>query len=88
MNEYMEHVLDLQPADERILDYLSERPPDYIPLIASRLGLPLGYARRRFDTLEKAGLVESVTEEPVYSATDRGERCLAAAREQALATND
>lgn len=84
----MEPVPDLQPADERILDYLREQPPDYVPLVASRLGLPLGYARRRFDTLEEAGLVESVTEEPIYHTTERGECCLAAARDRAQATDD
>lgn len=84
----MEQVPDLQPADERILEYLCEGPPDYVPLVASRLGLPLGYARRRFDTLEEAGLVESVTGEPVYHTTERGERCLAAEQERTQATTD
>lgn len=84
----MARVPDLQPADEQILEYLRERPPDYVPLVASRLGLPLGYAERRFEVLTEADLLERVTREPVYRTTERGERRLADAGHQVRATDD
>lgn len=64
------------PADERILRYLRENPPDYVPLIANRLGMHLGYVERRVETMVDRGLVEPVTGEVVYAVTDRGERYL------------
>lgn len=64
------------PADERILRYLEEHPPDYVPLIANRLGMHLGYVERRVETLVEHGLVEQVSGEAVYVVTDRGQRYL------------
>lgn len=84
----MEHGVSLRPADERILEHLRDRPPDYVPLVASRLGLPLGHAQRRVQELTDAGLLERVTEEPVYRTTRTGERRLAEAREELRATDD
>lgn len=65
------------PADERILRFLSEHPPDYVPLIANRLGMHLGYVERRVDALVDHGLVEPITGEAIYDVTERGERYLA-----------
>jgi DNA-binding MarR family transcriptional regulator len=65
------------PADERILQYLEENPPDYVPLIANRLGMHLGYVEKRVDTLVEHGLVEPVTGEEIYAVTTRGEAYLA-----------
>jgi DNA-binding MarR family transcriptional regulator len=65
------------PADERILQYLDENPPDYVPLIANRLGMHLGYVEKRVETLVKHGLVEPVTGEEIYAVTSRGEEYLA-----------
>lgn len=67
----------LLPADERILEYLAEHPPDYVPLIANRLGMHLGFVERRRDVLVDLGFVEPVTNESIYGITERGERYLA-----------
>lgn len=67
----------IQGTDERVLAYLEEHPPDYIPLIANRLGLHLEYAERRCEVLIEYGLIEPVTNERIYGLTDRGERYLA-----------
>lgn len=64
----------MHPSDERILRYLEENPPDYVPLIANRLGMHLGYVERRVDALVDHGLVEPVSGESIYATTDRGER--------------
>lgn len=65
------------PADERILRYLEEHPPDYVPLIANRLGMHLGYVERRVEALVDHGLVEPISGESIYAVTERGERFLA-----------
>lgn len=65
------------PADERILRYLTEHPPDYVPLIANRLGMHLEYVERRVETLVEHGLVEPITGEAIYDVTERGEGYLA-----------
>lgn len=67
----------LRETDERILEYLDHHPPDYIPLIANRLGVHLGYAERRCERLVEFGLIEPVTNESIYGLTDRGRRYLA-----------
>lgn len=64
------------PADERILKYLAENPPDYVPLVANRLGMHLGYVERRVDLLVERGLLEPVSEEVIYAVTEDGERYL------------
>jgi len=73
------------PADERILQYLAENPPDYVALVANRLGMHLGYVERRVETLVDHGLVKQVSGEAVYVVTDRGERYLA---DEAVAVAD
>jgi DNA-binding MarR family transcriptional regulator len=67
------------PADERILAYLGENPPDYAALIATRLGMDLRYVERRLDALADRGLVEPVTGEAVYTTTERGANWLCGA---------
>ncbi|MFQ3320587.1 MAG: DNA-binding MarR family transcriptional regulator [Natronomonas sp.] len=76
------------PADERILSYLDDHPPDYIPLIANRLGMHLGYVERRVDTLVKHELVEPVTGEEIYAVTERGEQYLTDDAAAILADSD
>lgn len=66
----------MHPADERILSHLNENPPDYIPLVANRLGMHLGYVEGRIETLVELGFVRPVSEEVIYGVTDRGERYL------------
>lgn len=76
------------PADERILRYLQENPPDYVALIANRLGMHLGYVERRVETLVEHGLVEPVSGEAVYVVTDKGKRYLADDTNAVLAEGD
>jgi len=67
----------MRPADEEILSALYESRPDYLALVANRLGMHLGYVERRCDVLVDEGLVEAVTGEAVYRTTELGERYLA-----------
>jgi predicted ArsR family transcriptional regulator len=67
----------LRPVDEQILEYLREHPPEYIPLVANRLGVHLKYAEQRFVVLVDHGLVQPVTNEVIYGITEQGERLLA-----------
>jgi len=66
----------MRPVDEQILATLQRDQPDYVPLIASRLGLTVGYTEQRFERLVEADLVEPVTPEVVYRVTEQGERLL------------
>jgi DNA-binding IclR family transcriptional regulator len=66
----------LRPADREILRYLAENPPEYVPLMATRLGLPLGHANERTASLVDRGLVEPVTNECIYRLTAAGEQRL------------
>ncbi|MEF8777603.1 MAG: hypothetical protein V5A36_01695 [Natronomonas sp.] len=74
----------LHPADERILSYLSEHPPDYVPIVANRLGMHLRYVERRVDILVDRELLQPVTGEVIYTATEKGERWLADRAERAF----
>lgn len=67
----------VHPADERILTHLSEHGPEYVPIVATRLGLSLRYAERRTELLVARGLVRPVTAEVVYTITTEGKRRLA-----------
>lgn len=79
----------LRPADRRILAFLDENPPEYVPLIATRLGLPLGHANERMESLVERGYATPVTNECVYTLTDAGaERLADAAREQSSGVAD
>ncbi|MFC7226219.1 hypothetical protein N0B31_02300 [Salinirubellus salinus] len=66
----------LRSVDVSILEYLDRHPPEYIPLVANRLGVHLGYAERRFETLVDGGLVRPVTNESIYTITEQGRAAL------------
>lgn len=78
----------MHPADERILRYLRDHPPDYVPLIANRLGMHLGYVERRVSTLVDHGYLQPLTAEVIYGVTERGERYLADESAFAAADSD
>jgi len=67
----------MRPADVRILRQLRDERPDYLALVANRLGMHLGYVERRCAVLVDHGLVEPVSGEVVYRTTERGEEILA-----------
>lgn len=67
----------MRPADEEILRALRDQRPDYLALVANRLGMHLGYVERRCEVLVEEGLVEPVSAEAVYRTTDLGRRYLA-----------
>lgn len=66
----------MRPADEDILRELHEERPDYLALVANRLGMHLGYVERRCDVLVDRGLVEAVSRETVYRTTELGRQYL------------
>ncbi|WP_193767639.1 helix-turn-helix domain-containing protein [Halorientalis pallida] len=66
----------MRSADERILRQLRAERPDYLALVANRLGMHLRYVERRCAVLVEHGLVEPVSGEVVYRTTERGERFL------------
>lgn len=66
----------MHEADEAILEDLLREQPDYIPLVANRLGMHLAYVEERCDLLTEYGLLGTVTNEVVYAVTDRGEAYL------------
>lgn len=66
----------MRRADERLLRELRAEGPDYLALVANRLGMPLGYVERRCERLVEEGLIEPVTDEAVYRATERAEQVL------------
>jgi predicted ArsR family transcriptional regulator len=62
----------LRSTDRRLLEYMATHPPDYIPLVASRLGIHLRYANQRVTVLVERGLIRPVTNESIYTITDPG----------------
>lgn len=66
----------LRSVDISILEYLERHPPEYVPLVANRLGVHLGYAEDRFALLVEEGMVRPVTNESIYTITDEGRRLL------------
>jgi len=62
----------MRQADERILRHLRDERPDYLPLVANRLGMHLGNVERRVAVLVEHGFVEPVSDEVVYRTTERG----------------
>lgn len=72
-------VTDVNTPDERTDDLLTavcERGPDYGAVLAHEAGLCPDEGRRRLERLAERGLVERVSEEPCYRATDRGSRAV------------
>lgn len=65
------------PVDERILAYYRDNPPEYVPLVANRLGIHVRYAERRVEFLVEQELLRAVSHEVVYTITDEGEQALA-----------
>lgn len=72
----------LRSVDVSILEYLEDHPPDYVPLVANRLGVHLGYAENRFALLVDHGMVAPVTNESIYTITDRGRAALDSGSEE------
>jgi predicted ArsR family transcriptional regulator len=68
----------LRSVDVSILEYLQDHPPEYVPLVANRLGVHLGYAEGRFEHLVERGLVRPVTNESIYTITDTGRAVIGA----------
>lgn len=66
----------MHEADEAILEDLLREQPDYIPLVANRLGMHVTYVEKRCDLLTEYDLIRTVTNEVVYAVTDRGEAYL------------
>ena len=71
-----DELYGMRPVDIFILQDLFNEQPDYIPLVANRIGLHLAYVESRCDHLRERGLIQSVTDELVYTVTDRGEAYL------------
>ena len=67
----------MHSADTAILEDLGRSQPDYLPLVANRIGMHLDYVDGRCERLVERGLVTRVTGEAVYRLTDRGEEYLA-----------
>jgi predicted ArsR family transcriptional regulator len=65
------------PADERILEFFGEHSPEYVPIVANRLGIHVRYAERRVELLVERGLLEPVSNEVIYTTTEAGDRVLA-----------
>jgi len=78
----------LRTADERILRYFEANPPDYVPLMANRLNVHLEYAERRVALLVEHDLLRPVTNERIYTVTDRGRRVLDAEEEATVTAED
>lgn len=66
----------MQETDDAILKAFYRDQPDYIPLVANRLGMHIRYVETRCATLREYGLLKPVTDEVVYAVTDRGEAYL------------
>ena len=78
----------LRSADERILRYFEVHPPDYVPLMANRLNVHLEYAEQRVALLVDHDLLRPVTNERIYTITDRGRRVLETADGAAVPAED
>lgn len=78
----------LRTADERILAYFEANPPDYVPLMASRLNVHLEYAEQRVQLLVQHGLLVPVTNERIYTLTERGRRVLVACGDATATARD
>ncbi|MFH5800662.1 hypothetical protein [Haladaptatus sp. CMAA 1911] len=76
----------MRPVDIEILTSLQRIQPEYLPIVANRMGLHLSYAERRCDLLRENGLIAPVTGEAIYQLTSDGETVLADVREGSLTT--
>lgn len=64
----------LRAVDAAILDFLADGRVEYAAIIANRVGAHTPYVERRCRVLVDRGLIEPVTSEVVYRATDAGQR--------------
>ena len=78
----------LRSVDERILRYFEVNPPDYVPLVANRLNVHLEYAEGRVALLVERDLLRPVTNERIYTITDRGRQVLESVDEAAVPAED
>lgn len=67
---------DIDPVDGGLLATLDARRTEYGPVLAYEFGLEHGAVERRCRRLVDRGLVDRVTEEPLYRLTLTGERFL------------
>ncbi|WP_458188450.1 hypothetical protein [Haladaptatus sp. NG-WS-4] len=68
----------MRPVDIDILLALRRTQPEYIPLLANRLGLHLAYVERRCELLTDHKFMTAMTGEAVYQLTSDGETLLKA----------
>ncbi|WP_458209243.1 winged helix-turn-helix domain-containing protein [Haladaptatus sp. NG-SE-30] len=66
----------MRPVDLEILAALHRTQPEYIPLLANRIGTHLPYVERRCELLTEHEFIRPVTGEVVYRLTDHGEALL------------
>lgn len=71
-----EHHDWMRPVDIDILTALQRTQPEYIPILANRLGMHLPYVERRCALLIEHELITAVTGEVVYGLTSDGEALL------------
>lgn len=64
----------MQPNDGDILATLSRTGPEYGPVIAYQLDMDNAVFERYCSRLTDKGVLERVSEEPLYRLTARGER--------------
>ncbi|MFB6172686.1 MAG: hypothetical protein ABEJ23_09145 [Haloarculaceae archaeon] len=75
----MSDTVALGAPDEAILTCLRDHGPEVEPLVASRTGLHLKYARKRCAALLAAGYIEEL-DAGYYDLAERGARYLSADR--------
>ena len=56
-----DELYGMWPVDTFTLQDLLSEQPDYIPLVANRLGMHLAYVESRCDHLRERGLIEQMT---------------------------
>ncbi|QDX41407.1 DUF2250 domain-containing protein [Salarchaeum sp. JOR-1] len=66
----------LRPVDAAILEFLADDRVEYAAIIANRVGAHTPYVERRCAVLADRGLLEAVTGEVVFRATDAGKRAV------------
>lgn len=64
----------MEPNDGDILATLSRTGPEYGPVIAYHLGMDNAVFERYCERLTANGVLERVSEEPLYRLTERGQQ--------------
>ena len=62
----------LHPVDEQLVATLDGTGIEYVPVLATDIGVEPTFAAQRVERLVALGLVERVTPEPVYRVTSEG----------------